>query len=582
MALYLTALRGQHNGQEIPGFLWGVEAGQNIRQIVEHLRAESPWLGARTHGREVFTLAQPDNPEGDHLRDGREGAWPVDLRQPGSRGLLQLQVLAHLRERKVLVDLRSGFAAVKTQEQADGRLLVDGLELHLESLPAGDCLLWANPVRRVLDTRPKALEDAGHRSVDLWFPLEGVSLSAAHPKRNPQGWSVSVGRRARLVREGDPVAVVASEAPSTLTAQEVVTTLRSWFAGQVVSGLVLSSDPCDGDLLGFAEQALPDTQAAGLLENGERVALGDIFHAALGGHTAVRVPRLPPQTFHVTGVREELAAAVAQSLNERAAEWHGVALQFSTEPLPGSLEVSLDAKSPLATQPRSSRASGQAAALLLECVRRSGGSPWKIDLPGARWTLGIAQAFLYGKMHHLAFALVAPDGNLRAHAVVPFRFADLAEPSFAKGIARRLWETPPEDLVIHIDENLDPPPVFLSSLASKVPAWRLRKRSVPRAFGASTFAWLPPETLAVASRHVVALVEREDGIRPLALERVSGQDDPLRALEEILVSEFAWTPGRAERRHGPASLEWARGLLFQKERYQPLAQAGKAPGEKTS
>jgi len=576
MALYLTALQGKHDRREIPGLLWNAEAGQNIRQVIDHLRAENPWLGARLQGRDLFVLASPDDPERDHLRNGRDGAWPVDLRQPGSRGLLQLLLLLHLRDRKVLVDLRSGFVSVRSEELADGRLLVDGLELHLESLGEHECLLWANPVQRVLDARPRALEEAGHRAVDLWFPIEGSSLSSAHPKRNPQGWSVTVGRRARLVREGDPYAVIVSEAPSSLSAQEVVSTLRSWFAGTSVAGLSFSSDPCSGDVLGFAERPLPDTKAVALLADDEPIALGEVFHAALGGYTSVRVPRLPPQTFHLAGLPESVAASVAQGLNERAAEWQGVALQFSTEPVPGSLELALDPKSPLASQPRSARAGGQSASLLLECVRRAGGSPWRLSLPEARWSLGISQAFLYGKMHHIALALVDPSGNLAGSCVLPFRFSDLGEPGYGRTLGRKLWDAPPADLVIHVDETLDPPPAFFSSLAPHTCAWRVRRRSVPRAFGASTFAWFAPDTVAVSERHVVALVEREDGIRPLALDRIAGHDDPLRAFEEILVSEFAWTPGRAERRHSPASLEWARGLLFQKERYQPLAQAGKA------
>ncbi|MCB9497490.1 MAG: hypothetical protein H6686_11445 [Fibrobacteria bacterium] len=572
MATYLTALQGQHNGQDVAGLLWNVEPGQNIRHILEHLRAEAPWIGARQSGREIFTLTSPDDPEADHLRGGKEGGWKVDFRQPGSRGLLLLRILAHLRARKILVDLRTGFVAVRTTDAPEGRLIVDGLELHLEALGETQVLLWAHPLQRSIDVRPDALKAVGHRSADLWFPLEGVSLASTHPKRNDQGWSIAQGRRARLVRTGDPCAVILSENPSDLTAQETVSTLRSWFAGADISGLTFSSDPCPGEALDLIESDLPGTEACALLSNDEEILLPDVFHAALGGHTALRTPRLPPQNFHL--VAPGNLDAVAHALNHRAADWPGVCLQFTTEPIEGSLDVPLEAKSPLLTQPRSGRAAGQAAALFLECVRRSGGSPWRLKRPGARWSLGISQAFLYGKMHHLSFALLDPSGDLVSSAVVPFRFADLADADFAHGIARRLWETQPEDLVLHLDETLDPPPAFLAALAPRIPAWKIRRRSVPRAFGASTFDWLDPSTVAVSDRHVLARIEREDGIRPLALERLAGKDDPLVALEEILVLEFAWTPGRAERRHAPATLEWARGLLFQKERYLPLAQPG--------
>lgn len=574
MAHYLTALRGQHDGQEIPGILWNTEAGHHNRQVLDHLRAESPWLGARMAGRDVFTLSSPDDPESDHLRDGHEGAWQIDLRQPGSRGLLQLLLLRHLRERKVLVDLRTGFAAVRTHEEGD-RLVVDGLELHVEGEGERECLVWAHPVQRVLDARPDALSSAGHRAIDLWFPLEGMSFASAHPKHVPTGSSVAIGRRARLVRPGDPCAVIVTDGPSSLTAQDVVNSLRDWFGGSEISGLKLSSDPCGDSELGFAEQPFPDTEATALDCLGKPLALPDVFRAALGGNTAVRTPRLPPQNFHLVGLRDEVAQSTAQALNERASEWHGVALQFTTEPVPGSLPLELDQKAPVVSQPRSARASGQAASVFLECVRRSGGSPWRLSNPRGRWTLGVAQAFLYGKMHHIALALLDPAGQLFSSCVVPFRFSDLSEAGFARNLGHKLWTEPPTDLVVHVDESLDPPPSFLAGIAPHRPAWRVRRRSVPRAFGASSYEWLPPGVAAVSDRRVLALVEREDGIRPLAMELLAGKDDALSALEEVLVLEFAWTPGRAERRHGPASLEWARGLLFQKDRYQPLAHPGR-------
>ena len=67
---------------------------------------------------------------------------------------MQLLLLWHLRDRKVLVDLRTGFVTVRTREE-DGRLHVDGLELHVEALGERECLVWAHPVQRVLDARPE-------------------------------------------------------------------------------------------------------------------------------------------------------------------------------------------------------------------------------------------------------------------------------------------------------------------------------------------------------------------------------------------------------------------------------------------
>ena len=45
----------------------------------------------------------------------------------------------------------------------------------------------------------------------------------------------------------------------------------------------------------------------------------------------------------------------------------------------------------------------------------------------------------------------------------------------------------------------------------------------------------------------------------------------IEALETIETLEHAWVPGRAERRNLPATLEWARGLLFQRDRFQAFA-----------
>ncbi|HOX52933.1 MAG TPA: hypothetical protein PKY05_15725, partial [Fibrobacteria bacterium] len=67
MSLYLTAFSGRHGGGEISGFLWTPEPGQPVRQVLETLRQEDPWNGARQAGKEIFTLGHPDNPEGDHL-----------------------------------------------------------------------------------------------------------------------------------------------------------------------------------------------------------------------------------------------------------------------------------------------------------------------------------------------------------------------------------------------------------------------------------------------------------------------------------------------------------------------------------
>jgi hypothetical protein len=573
-SLYLTAFRGRHGGGEIPGHLWSLENGQAVRPVVEQLRQENPWLAARVSGREIFTLDIPDNPEGDHLLSSREGGWKPDFGNQGTRGLILLLVLRHLRSSGVLVDARTGFATVSSREASDGRMAVDGLELHVEGRGRDSFLLWFHPVRRLLDTRPEALADQGHRALDVWFPVEGVSTASAHPKKGPAGFVLQTGRRGRLVRPGDPVAVVLSESSSDLPAQTLVKTVRSWFPSGSLEGLGISLevDPCPGEELSLELSRFSDPEVAALDWQDRPFPLPDVFRRALGGQTAVRVPRLPAATFHLGGLRDaELAEATALQLNQRAADWPGVALQFASEPVAGSEEVRIDPRSPVATQPRSPRAAGQAAGLFLECVQRAGGQPWRLETSGAPWTLGVAQAFLYGKMHHLALALLDPQGRIAASLVVPFRFSDLSERNFGRSLAGKLWKDAPSPLEVHVEESLELPGSFLEGLAPAATAFRIRRKSAPRAFSASSFEWILPGEGASGPDRYLATVESDRGPEHISLERLQGEGSAESALAHVLVLEHAWVPGRAERRHLPATLEWARGLLYQRERYQSFA-----------
>jgi hypothetical protein len=574
MSLYLTAFRGRHGGADIPGIHWTPEAGQNLRLITEALRQEAPWLGARISGREIFTVGVPDNPEADHLVAQKDGAWKPDLHNQGTRGLVLMLLLRRLKEKRVLVDLRTGFATVRSEELPDGRMAVDGLELHIEAAGRLDFLLWFHPVRRLLDPRPTALDEHGHRALDIWFPLEGVSVASAHPKRSPGGHSLQVGRRGRFVREGDPAAVILSESVCDFSAQSLVQSVRTWFGNSALegSGLSLDADPCSAEDLKLAQGPLPAPTTVGLDWDGREIPLDEVFRFALGGQTALRLPRLPPATFHLRGLKDpSKAEEVATVLNQRAAEWPGVALQFAAEPVAGSEEIALDAKAPVVNQPRSARASGQAAGLFLECVQRAGGSPWRLDGPSLGWSLGVAQAFLYGKMHHLAFALLDPSGRISASLVVPFRFSDLAEAAFGKSIASKLWQQAPPGLTVHVDESLDLPPHFLDGFCPSADVWHLRRRSAPRVISATSFAWLPPGEVAFSDDRAFASLDSETGTRFLYIERLRGVRSPLDALEAIIALEHAWVPGRAERRLLPATLEWARGLLFQRDRFQAFA-----------
>jgi hypothetical protein len=573
-SLYLTAFRGHHLGGEFPGYLWTPEGGQPVRQIIEQLRQENPWLAARLSGREIFTLEIPDNPEADHLTASRPGSWKPDFTNLGTRGLVLLLLLRHLKSRRVLVDVRTGFATVSSQDLPDGRLAVDGLELRLESRGKDRFLLWFHPVRRLLDPRPTALAEQGHRALDVWFPVDGVSIASAHPKKAAGGHVLQIGHRSRLVRESDPVAVILADASSDLSAQTVVKTVRNWFPAGALSqhGLELEIDPCPAEELSLSLASLQDPDVVALDWEDNEIPISDVFRQALGGHTAVRKPRLPAATFHISGIRDTaVAEETALIMNQRAAEWPGVALQFASEPLNGSMELRLDPKAPVVLQPRSPRASGQAAGLFLECVRRAGGDPWRLSCPGAPWSLGIAQAFLYGKMHHLALALLDPDGRIAASLVVPFRFTDLSEHSFGQSLAAKLWNQAPQPLEIHVEEALDLPIAFLEGLAPKAAVWRLRRRSAPRVFYGATYEWIQPGEAVVGPERMLACVESDRGSEHIMLERLQGTESAEAVLQLILTLEHAWVPGRAERRHLPATLEWARGLLYQRERFQGFA-----------
>jgi hypothetical protein len=564
-SLYLTALRGQHLGGEISGHLWTPEGGYHPRQTIELLRQENPWLAARLSGREIFTLEVPDNPEADHLASSRPGAWKPDFTNLGTRGLVLLLLLGHLKAKRVLVDARTGFATVSSQELPDGRMAVDGLELHLEPRGKDRFILWFHPLRRLLDPRPTALAEQGHRAMDVWFPVEGVSVASAHPKKAAGGHVLQTGHRSRFVRETDPVALVLAESSSNLAAQAVVKTIRSWFPAGALAhlGMELEIDPCPAEELDLSLAAIEDPRVVALDWEDREIPVSEVFRYALGGHTAVRKPRLPAATFHLSGIRDAaLAEETATILNQRAAEWPGVALQFASEPLKGSVELRLDPKAPVVLQPRSPRASGQAAGLFLECVRRAGGDPW---------SLGISQAFLYGKMHHLALALLNPDGRIAASLVIPFRFADLSEHAFGQSLAAKLWATVPGPLEIHVEESLDLPSSFLAGLAAGASVWRLRRKSAPRAFYGATFEWIQPGEAALGPDRMFASVESDQGPEHLVVERIQGTESAEAALQRILTLEYAWVPGRAERRHLPATLEWARGLLYQRERFQSFA-----------
>jgi hypothetical protein len=569
--LYLTAFRGRHGDGEIPGHLWTSDGGPSARQIVDALRQENPWLAARLSGREIFTLDIPDNPEADHLAQSREGAWKPDFTNLGTRGLVLLLLLRALKSKRILVDARTGFAALSSEEAPDGKLAVDGLELHLEGRGKDEFLLWLHPVRRILDPRPTALSEHGHRALDVWFPLEGTSVASAHPKKTENGHVLQVGRRSRFVGSGDPVAMILSEAPSGISAQALVASARSWFPADILSpfGIELETSPFSAEELGLSPSNIAEPEVAALDWQDQRIPLAEVFRHALGGRTAVRTPRLPAATFHISGISDPaVAEETATILNQRAAEWPGVALQFASEPVNGSVELRLDAKAPIVAQPRSPRASGQAASLFLECVRRAEGSPWRIDLPDAPWSLGIAQAFLYGKMHHLALALLDPSGSVVSGLVVPFRFSDLSETSFARSLAAKLWKQAPPSLEVHVEESLDLPPSFLEALAPQSTAWRIRRRSAPRVFSGASYDWIAPGECVTGPDRLLASVDSERGPEHLVLERLFGNGSAESALQLVLTLEHAWVPGRAERRALPATLEWARGLLYQKDRFQ--------------
>ncbi|MBK8804853.1 MAG: hypothetical protein IPN71_22855 [Fibrobacteres bacterium] len=299
--------------------------------------------------------------------------------------------------------------------------------------------------------------------------------------------------------------------------------------------------------------------------------MDDIFQKAQRGDMSVRVPRLPPATFHLSGLRPDVAASTAHALNQRSAHWSGVALQFAAEPLPGSIELPMDAKAPVVTQPQSPKAAGQAAALFLECVRCAGGDPWRLNLEGMPYALGIAHAFLCtARCTTWLWLCWIPPADWWVMRYCHFgsrtcRSRVRAQPRFQALEAGACGTGHPCGRIAGSSPFVSGKPcAFGHGLedASSFGAPRLSGR---------TFEWMPEETGVASADLAVVTVSGAHGTDHVSLERLTGTAPVDSVLAHALALEYAWVPGRSERRRLPATLEWARGLLYQKDRFGAFA-----------
>ncbi len=579
MSCYLTAFSGRFAKNAIPGFWWTHESSRNAVPTLDILRHENPWLAAVSQGPRIFTLTAPDDPEGAGLGSSAEG----ELRLDGHRSvgqvleILLFKALASAGER---VDLQGRFLAFGSRQLTAEKAAVDGVRLQLR-LQEDRWILWMHPVRRVIDGRslPEALKDRRGRPSTLWFAAEGLSAEGLLPRVTDTGIQIQTGRRARLLPAGAPIFMIMGEEQPDLEPRRLIESARRFLAAPALkeAGFEFDSSPLSLEELGFQLQDVSAPEAQVMDRQGALIPLGEHYRRALAGGLSERRSEVPA-TFHFTDVKDESGAEeLALHLNQKAATWE-CGIQFATEPLPGSQPVSLGAGaktavhiepgSPLLMQPQSGRAAGQMGAILLECVRLAGGTPWKLAGDSMRPTLGIAHALLHGRQHHVAAVYCDETGTVRGGCVLPMRLSDLQGPELARGLRHRLPELP-ENLLILLAEDLSVSTSFLDEFVKDAPTVRVDRLAMPWGIDASSYGWLKPETMIVSSSRLSAcLAHPGGGLRMLGLESVRGEVNLPQTLGTVLALEHAWAPGRVEQRLSPAPLEWARGLLFQRSRFE--------------
>ncbi|MEN9354708.1 MAG: hypothetical protein RL318_2033, partial [Fibrobacterota bacterium] len=533
-------------------------------------------------GKRLFTLSEPDNPEGLGLSDGQATNLPLESSRRNVVQLLETALLRALLRAGERVDLGSRFVALGSRALSGDRLAIDGVELHLRAgATQGEWTLWMHPTRRVVDARPLGLSVAERkgRSCTLWFALDGHSCEGAQPKLSDKGVQVQLGRHARLLPPNAPVLILLGEEQPDLQPRQLIEGARRWLSLDTVreTGFQFSTTPLALEDSGLTRLALefPEAYALDLKDN--PIELGEHYRKALTGSLSSREAETPA-TFHLMdGKDQDRTTQLAQHLNQKAQAWK-TGLQFATEPIGDSIGISLsvqgktaihlDPNSPLVTQPNSPRALGQMGAVFLECTQLAGGKPWRLGGSALRPTLGLSHALLHGRQNHLAAVLFDASGNPIGGTVLPLRLAELQNADFARGLRRRLPELPEGTLVL-LAEDLDASHEFLEELRPNLAAARILRQSLPWALDAGTYDWLAPGEAVGDESHLYACLPHPGGgARMLGVEVVQGELTPAEILSTSLALEHAWAPGRVEPRLSPGPLEWARGLLFQRARFE--------------
>jgi len=580
MSSYLTAFSGRFTKEAVAGLFWTPENSRQTPSPLEILRRDDPWLAPLAQGPRVFTLSEPDDPQGIGLGEPTAGELPLSGGKRGVVQLLETLLLKALAAAGERVDLQERFVAFGSRSLPGSRLAIDGVKLQLHPFQDG-WTLWMHPLRRVIDARPlfEAIADRKGRPTTFWFAQDGISYEGLFPKPSDKGIQIQMGRHARLLSPTAPVFLLLGEEQPDLEPRQLIENARRWVACPSVTeaGFEFATSPLALEEVGYEAVELSEPDAWVLDSGDNRVALGEHYRKALNGSLSVRDSSVPA-TFHFVDAKdEEMAEELALFLNQKASTW-GARFQFATEPLPGSFPISLgggsrtaihiDPGSPLLTQPQSSRALGQIGAIFLECVRVAGGIPWRLGGPVLRPTLGLSHALLHGRQHHVAAALFDEQGVAQGGVVMPLRLSDLQGGDLARALRRRLPQLP-ENLLVLLSDDLFVSSEFLDEFGAGISAARLLRLAMPWAVDASSYGWLSCGTAVADPTHLYACLPHPGGgLRMLGVETVHGEVDLPSVLATTLALEHAWAPGRVEQRLSPGPLEWSRGLLFQKSRFE--------------
>lgn len=580
MSSYLTAFGGRFTQDAIPGFFWNLENGHSSASPLDVLRRDDPWLCPVAQGRRVFTLAEPADPVSAGLVDGEAGSFSLENGKRHQVQLLETLLLRALQQSGERIDLQSRFVALGSRPLPGHRMAIDGVEMHLryreEALE-----IWMHPLRRIVDSRPlpEAIADRRNRPSTLWFVLEGVSHEGVFPKLTEVGVQMQLGRNLQLLSPTAPIFVLLGEEQPDIETRQLIEGARRWLGSEVVkeAGFAFSPHPLSMEELGFERTEIADPQAWALRPDGHRIELGEHYQQALSGKLSQR-EATEPKPFQLTDVPDAaLAQELCEFLNDKATAWQA-GFRFVAEPTEGAIPLSvsnhgrtavhIDPSSPLMTQPHSARAAGQIGAIFLECTRLAGGTPWTLTGPDVRPSLGLTHALLHGRQNHLSAVYLDAAATPVGGTIMPLRLSELQHVEFARGLRRRLPPLP-SGTVVMLAEDVNLSAGFAAELGEGLHFVRVLRHSLPWAFGAASYDWLQAgQAVRDDKRLFACLPHPGGGLRMLGVEVLQGDLDPQDALASVLALEHAWAPGRVEPRLSPGPLEWARGLLFQKSRFE--------------